>query len=67
MGRVKVPRTKAVRWKRYRLVTKPTTAAFCRGKRIEQKTVPEEWLSAALLVAENDPDVERYFYEEILL
>lgn len=50
--------------KNYRIVTKPTTAAFCNGNHTKQKIVSEEWLAVALLAVERDPNVERYFYEE---
>ena len=50
--------------KKYRIVTKPTTVAFCNGEHTKQKIVSEEWLAVALLAAERDPNVERYFYEE---
>lgn len=51
--------------KKYRIVTKPTTRAFCKGQRTEQKIVSEEWLKPALLAVERDTNVECYFYEEI--
>ena len=50
--------------KKYRIVTKPTSDAFCKGEHTNQKIVSEEWLAVALLAAERDPNVERYFYEE---
>ena len=50
--------------KRYRIVTKPTSDAFAKGKRTQQKIVSEEWFSITILAVESNPDVERYFYEE---
>lgn len=49
---------------KYRIVTKPTSDAFAKGKRTQQKIVSEEWLNVAILAVKQDPDVERYFYEE---
>lgn len=49
---------------KYRIVTKPTSDAFAKGKRTQQKIVSEEWLNIAILAVKQDPDVERYFYEE---
>ena len=54
-----------VKKKWYRVVTKPTTEAFCRGKRCVAKKVSEDWLDLELLKAKKDPDVERCFFEEI--
>lgn len=51
--------------KQYRIVTKPTAHAFSNGKRVEEKKVSDDWLETALLSVKLDPDVERYFYEEI--
>lgn len=61
----KVPTVKSKKVKWYKIVTKPTTDAFGRGKRVTAKTVDENWLPVALLAAKNDPDVERFWYEEI--
>ena len=65
MGTVRVPTVRTKRKKQYRIVTKPTTEAFCRGARCTTKKVSEEWLKAELLKLNNDTDVETYFYEEI--
>ena len=53
-----------VKQKRYRIVTKPTSDAFCKGEHSKQKIVSEEWLEVALLAVKRNPNVERYFYEE---
>ena len=46
--------------KKYEIVTKPTTEAFCNGAHTERKVVDAEWLELAIKVVENDPKVERY-------
>lgn len=51
--------------KRYEIVTKPTTEAFCKGKHTESKVVSEEWLELSIKAVERDPNVERYTVKEL--
>ncbi|MBQ7789233.1 MAG: hypothetical protein IJ398_06255 [Clostridia bacterium] len=50
---------------KYEIVIKPTTEAFCRGKRCYKKIVPEFFLDVAKKALDNDVDVERYFVKEL--
>ena len=53
------------REKMYKIVVKPTTDAFCNGKRTYVKLVSQYWLDSAKKSLDIDPSVERYFVEEI--
>lgn len=53
------------REKMYKIVVKPTTDAFCNGKRTYVKRVSQHWLDSAKKSLDIDPSVERYFVEEI--
>ncbi len=54
-----------VKEKRYRIVMKPTTEAFCKGQRVKAKIVPEWCLNIAVKAVENDKSIERFFVEEV--
>lgn len=51
--------------KKYEIITKPTTEAFCQGAHTERKVITAEWLDVAIRAVERDPKVERYYVNEI--
>ena len=55
------------RERKYEIVIKPTTDAFCRGKRCYTKVVPAFYLDVAKKALDDDVDVERYFVKEIII